>query len=140
GKSYTVQYFERNRFEYHPELRGTPYIIQLGLLGVQYTAKRVFALSEPFRNTAETLYFPETGHRLGGGFRTLWGNKGGLRQFGYPISEEFAERSPTDGNMYTVQYFERARFEWHPEFRGTANEFQLGLLGTWALQQTGCAP
>ncbi|HUS16428.1 MAG TPA: glycosyl hydrolase family 18 protein, partial [Chloroflexia bacterium] len=74
GKSYTVQYFERNRFEYHPELRGTPYIIQLGLLGVQYTAKRVFALSEPFRSTAETLYFPETGHRLGGGFRTLWGN------------------------------------------------------------------
>jgi hypothetical protein len=28
-----VQYFERNRFEYHPENAGTPYEIQLGLLG-----------------------------------------------------------------------------------------------------------
>ena len=28
-----VQYFERNRFEYHPEQAGTPYEVQLGLLG-----------------------------------------------------------------------------------------------------------
>jgi hypothetical protein len=39
-----------------------------------------------------------------------------------------------------VQYFERARFEWHPEHLGTPSEFQLGLLGVWALEQTGCRP
>ena len=35
GKTYLVQYFERNRLEYHPENKGTPYEVLLGLLGVQ---------------------------------------------------------------------------------------------------------
>ncbi|MDQ2806024.1 MAG: glycosyl hydrolase family 18 protein [Chloroflexota bacterium] len=140
GKVYTVQYFERNRFEFHPELRGTPYIVQLGLLGSQYTARRQFPLSDPVPNSATLRYFAQTGHRLGGGFLDLWLTKGGLAQFGYPLSDEFAERSPTDGRTYTVQYFERARLEYHPEFGGTANEFQLGLLGVWAAQQQGCTP
>jgi hypothetical protein len=43
--------------------------------------------------------------------------------FGYPISEEFTEGG------YIVQYFERARFEWHPENTGTSYEVLLGLLG-----------
>jgi hypothetical protein len=30
-----VQYFERNRFEYHPENAGTPFEVLLGLLGNQ---------------------------------------------------------------------------------------------------------
>jgi hypothetical protein len=30
-----VQYFERNRLEYHPENERTPFEILLGLLGVQ---------------------------------------------------------------------------------------------------------
>ena len=45
--------------------------------------------------------------------------------FGYPISEEFAEVNPTDGNTYSVQYFERNRFEWHPGARPQFN-VQLG--------------
>ena len=36
--------------------------------------------------------------------------------------------------MYTVQYFERARFEWHPENRGTPSEVLLGRLGAQAAQ------
>jgi hypothetical protein len=35
GLTYIVQYFERNRLEYHPEHLGTPHVIQLGLLGRQ---------------------------------------------------------------------------------------------------------
>ena len=140
GKVYTVQYFERNRFEFHPELRGTPYVVQLGLLGNQYTARRQFPLSDPVPDSGTLRYFAQTGHRLGGGFLDLWLTKGGLAQFGYPLSDEFAERSATDGRTYTVQYFERARLEYHPEFGGTANEFQLGLLGVWAVQQQGCTP
>ncbi len=35
GKSYTVQYFERNRLEYHPENRDPQYKVLLGLLGSQ---------------------------------------------------------------------------------------------------------
>ena len=35
GKTYTVQYFERNRIEHHPEHGGTKYEFLLGLLGVE---------------------------------------------------------------------------------------------------------
>src|SRR5207253_3680714 len=60
-------------------------------------------------------YFPVVGHTLPGGFRDYWQAHGGLAQFGYPLTEEFAEKSPTNGRLYVTQYFERARFEWHPE-------------------------
>jgi hypothetical protein len=45
-----------------------------------------------------------------------------------PIGEAQIE----DGRL--VQYFERARFELHPEFAGTSYEVQLGQLGVLALQ------
>ncbi len=35
GKVYKVQYFERNRLEYHPENAGTKFEMLLGLLGVE---------------------------------------------------------------------------------------------------------
>ncbi|HET6312397.1 MAG TPA: glycosyl hydrolase [Chloroflexia bacterium] len=40
GKTYTVQYFERNRLEYHPENAGTNAEVLLGLLGVEYLKKQ----------------------------------------------------------------------------------------------------
>ena len=39
GKPYTVQYFERNRLELHPELKGTKFEVQLGLLGSELLDK-----------------------------------------------------------------------------------------------------
>ena len=39
GKPYLVQYFERNRLEYHPEL-GEAYRVSLGLLGAQVLQSR----------------------------------------------------------------------------------------------------
>jgi len=137
GKPYTVQYFERNRFEYHPELLGTPYAVQLGLLGVQYTADKLFTLGDPVATTRDLLYFPETGHRLGGGFLLYWQAHGGLAQFGYPLSDEHLEQSTTDDNYYTTQYFERARFEWHEEVQGKPQDrVQLGLVGAeWLARQ-----
>ncbi len=131
NKIYTVQYFERARFEYHPELKNTSYEIQLGLLGSQYTTGRQFAESAPFISTAQRYYFPETRHSLGGSFKRYWDKNGGLALYGYPISDEFAE------NGYTVQYFERNRFEYHPELSGTPFEVQLGLLGTIILEGQG---
>ncbi len=39
-----------------------------------------------------------------------------LALFGYPISEEFSATEPApEGQAIPIQYFERARFEWHPE-------------------------
>lgn len=63
-------------------------------------------------------YFTETGHNLANGFKSFWDLNGGIAQFGFPITEEFTERNPADDRTYSVQYFERARFEWHPEISG----------------------
>jgi subtilisin family serine protease len=82
------------------------------------------------------LFFPETGHSLGGAFRDYWEKKGGLPVFGFPISEEFSEVSPTDGKLYRVQYFERNRFEYHPE----QNAVLLGLLGSEMTKGMDFAP
>jgi hypothetical protein len=139
GQVYTVQYFERNRFEYHPEFAGTRYEVLLGLLGSDLTAARrgegpfqPIAVAPPGRDL-----FRETGHSLGGAFRAYWQANGGLAVFGYPISEEFAEYNPADGKIYTVQYFERNRFEYHPEFAGTRYEVLLGLLGNQTVDGNG---
>ena len=77
---------------------------------------------------AETC-FPETGHCISGLFYGYWVQNGGLAQQGYPITDEFSEMSPIDGRAYRVQYFERARFEHHPENAGTQYEVLLSQLG-----------
>jgi len=73
-------------------------------------------------------YFPETGHTVRGRFLAYWEANGGLAQQGYPISGEFNEVNLTDGRTYLVQYFERARFELHPENQAP-HDVLLGLLG-----------
>ncbi|HET7037887.1 MAG TPA: hypothetical protein VFI42_19595, partial [Thermomicrobiaceae bacterium] len=78
-----------------------------------------------------------TGHYLSFGFRDYWQKHGGLALYGYPISGEIQEVNPADGKTYTVQYFERARFEYHPEHKGTSFEVQLGLLGNQVLAAPG---
>ena len=85
------------------------------------------------------ITFPETGKTLGNGFKHFWEAHGGLAQFGYPLTDEFSLTSPTDGKVYTVQYFERARFEYHPEHKGTPYETQLGLLGREASATSSAA-
>ncbi len=142
GKLYTVQYFERNRFEYHPENKGTPFEVQLGLLGNQLTDKRRSADETAFkktgnRNLSGGVYFEQTGHNLTDGFKAYWEANGGLAIYGYPISEEFDEVNPEDGKTYTVQYFERNRFEYHPENKGNRYEVLLGLLGNNLLKNKG---
>jgi hypothetical protein len=133
-----IQWFERARVEHWPEHAGTPYEVQLGRIGAEYTAGRSFASQEYFVSNGELRYFPETGHAVGGAFLRFYDGNGGLDSFGYPISEEFDEVLP-DGRAYRVQYFERARFEYHPELAGTPYEVQIGLLGT-ALYRNDARP
>jgi hypothetical protein len=140
GQTYLVQYFERNRFEYHPEFAGTPNEVLLGLLGVERTQGRSFAPGAPGPLDATHQWFPAVQHNLSGAFLQYWNNRGGLAIFGYPISEPFEEVNPTDGRTYLVQYFERNRFELHPEFAGTPAEVLLGLLGVDSLRARGWIP
>lgn len=121
----TIQWFERARFERHPQNKDTPYEVLLGQLGREVrAADPPVAPSDAFN----ARYFDESGHNLTL-FRTYWEKNDGLSQFGLPISEELAETNTSDGKTYTVQYFERARLEYHPEKQGTSGEVQLGLLG-----------
>lgn len=131
GKLYTVQYFERAIFEYHPE-NTPPNDVLLSLLGVfRYNAKYPGLGGAPGQqaNTSPgTQLFPQTGHKVGGGFLDYWKTHGGLAQQGYPLSEEFSEVSELDGRTYVVQYFERGVFEYHPE-NPPATRILLSQLG-----------
>ena len=140
GKIYKMQWFERARFEQHPENQ-QPYDVLLGLLGVFAAEGRK---DQPFQGIANpnngTQWFPETKHTVGdtsdGGkaIAQFWTQKGGIQQFGFPLSQPFQEvTKETDpkyaGKSFLVQYFERQRFEYHPENAGTPFVVLLGRLG-----------
>src|SRR3954466_15170904 len=74
--------------------------------------------------------FAPTGHTVCGRFLTYWQEHGGLAQQGYPLSQEFVETSQLDGKPYSVQYFERAVFEYHPENQ-PPYDVLLAQLGTY---------
>ncbi len=124
---YSAQYFERARFEMHAGQDG------------QITLGRVGALlgkpEPPTEPKAGAQFFPATGHNVSGAFLDFWNSNGGLALFGYPVTEELTEINTVDGKEYTVQYFERNRFELHPELVGSQFEVQLGQLGAQMYRQ-----
>ncbi len=134
GKIYTVQYFERAVFEKHPENKA-PYDVLLSQLGtLRYKAKYEDAGGPDQKpNSQGGQLFKETGHLVGGIFLDYWKAHGGIIQQGLPISDEFTEASDQDGKTYTVQYFERATFEAHPENQPPYNVL-LSQLGTFRAQ------
>ncbi len=129
GKTYMTQYFERAVFEMHTENQ-KPYDVLLSLLGTFEYKNRYGSAGAPNQKVSadNALKFSETGHTVGGKFRAYWEQHGGLAQQGYPISEEFQEKSALNGKTYTVQYFQRAVFEMHPENQ-PPNDVLLSQLG-----------
>ncbi|HKP52727.1 MAG TPA: PQQ-dependent sugar dehydrogenase [Chloroflexia bacterium] len=136
GKTYTVQYFERAVFEYHPEIADPTYRVLLSQLGT-FRYKQKYPQGAPNQHVSATnpIKFNETGKTMGGKFREYWEKNGGLPQQGFPISEEFMEVSDLNGKPYLVQYFERAVFEYHPENEGTPYEVLLSQLGTFRYKE-----
>ena len=129
GKQYQVQWFERVRMEYHPEVADPQYQVLLGQFGRKIHPADPAVVAKPGQR-----FFTETGHNLGGDFLSYWTAQGGLAQFGYPLSEEMQET--LDGKTYTVQYTERARFERHPENQPPYTVL-LGQFGRLLLNQGG---
>jgi hypothetical protein len=131
GHTYWTQWFERNRFEYHPDAP-PEYRTLMGLLGAELLHRQGtrFAPGSAADCAApDCAWFAPTDHSLRGVFRAYWEVHGGLPIFGYPLSEVVQE------NGRPVQYFERNRFEYHAENAGTRYEVLLGLLGR---QLSGC--
>ena len=134
---YLVQWTERQRLEYHPANAGTRFEVLLGLLGREltdgYDGPRFQSLGENGEsslqqlNPFDGLLFRETGHHVAGDFIEYWQAHGGVPVFGYPISNEFSS-----GGL-RVQWFERARFERHPE-NPEHTRILLGHLGREALK------
>ncbi len=139
--TYQTQYFERNRLEAHPE-NAAPYDILLGLLGKEVLAQQgrdwtTFPKADP----GAAHFFAATGHAVT--HTPFWeyfrahglefdGQPGyseaeSIALFGLPLSEATMETN-SSGDTVLTQWFERARFEWHPN---NPAEYQvlLGLLG-----------
>lgn len=123
-----IQWFERARLESWPEHANTPYAIQSGRVGAEFTADVTFPTQTFFVGRPGLRYFAETGYAIRGRFLEFWEQNGGLDILGYPIGDEVQEKL-SDGQIHTVQYFERGRIELHPQFAGAPFEIQLGLLG-----------
>ncbi len=140
GKSYQVQWFQRHRLELHPE-NDPPYDVLIGHMGkdtlTQQERASEFPATDPSPNCR---YFAETGHNICGDFLHAWQQHGldldgqqgvseqeSLALFGMPISEAHTE-TLSNGQEYTVQWFERTRFELHPE-NDPPYRVLFGLLG-----------
>ena len=103
-----VQYFENARFELHPD-EGPDTRIKITPLGeFLYTPDTGEKVSIP-ENFPACQLFPEISFSVCYAFLDYFQENGGVSQFGYPISGFEIH----DGWM--SQYFQRARFEWHPE-------------------------
>jgi hypothetical protein len=81
------------------------------------------------------VFYTETGHNACNGFLAYWNRFGGIDSFGYPLTEEFTAVDAATGRTTTTQYFQRARFEWHPGSAPQRFDVQLGLLGSEQLAQ-----
>ncbi len=127
----TVQYFQRARLEHRPDLRNTPYEVQISLLGEWLVGSERFPRIEPFESGPDQRYFEETGHSVNYAFLRYFNTRGGLDSLGFPLSEELQE----DGRP--VQYFQRARLEYRLEAAGTRDEVHVGLIGDEVLRRRG---
>ncbi|MEN9933487.1 MAG: hypothetical protein RLZZ387_66 [Chloroflexota bacterium] len=136
GRQVQVQWFERGRLELHPQNR-RPYDVQLGRLGADLLARgRTASATAPVQEVPGACRtFAETGIAACGPILTAWRASGleldgrpgkteaeSLALFGLPLTAPRTEVL-SDGRAYTVQWFERGRFEIHPE------GVLLGLLG-----------
>lgn len=109
NKGLIIQYFQRVRMEWHPHNPG-PYRVVVGSLVDELGYQFPPATPEQIPDTNGSLhyYFPQTGHAVSLVFLDFFRQNGGIDIFGYPLSESMYE------NGYIVQYFQRARMEWHP--------------------------
>lgn len=137
GVKLQAQRFERYRLELHPD--GQVRIGRLGSDTLEQQGRSWWDFEQPGPQQG-CHFFEETGHNVCGNILQAWQANGieadgvpgsnygeSLALFGLPLSEAHMERLE-DGNEYLVQWFERARFEYHPG-SGAPFDVQFGRLG-----------
>jgi hypothetical protein len=106
GTNSLVQYFQKALFELHPgevpELR-----VEIKWLG--YFLYQKGEEAPLLMNSSDCRSF-DTNFQVCYALLDFYESNGGVAQFGYPISNLEIQ------NGIYVQYFQRAAFEWHPEF------------------------
>lgn len=137
GQELQVQWFERARLEVHRDRLPFVYVLA-GRVGVERLIQQGRP-PESFPASELRLgcrFYAQTRHNVCGPFLQFLRIYGGatLARFGLPLNEAQPEQL-ADGNTYLVQWFERARFELHPD-QPAASLVQLGLLGN-ELQPVG---
>jgi uncharacterized lipoprotein YbaY len=147
--TFQSQWFERARLELHPG-NPWPHDVLLGRLGVdQLVQQGRDWFSFPNADAAtrarpDCRFFPETGHAVCGRFLTAFNSYGlrfagsnsvtfeeSLALFGQPLSEPQMETN-SSGHFVWTQWFERARFEQHPQ-NAAPFDVLFGRLGAEVL-------
>lgn len=143
GKTVLTQWFERHRFELQPKPGGGTEV-RLTNLGSQLRNEALSAgadgatdpdfrpatpLLDPDFPADQQMFVDQTKHNLRFRFLKYWKEHGGQERLGLPVSEERMEYDPETNSYYVMQWFEKARMEYHPEKAGTEFEVLLGLLG-----------
>lgn len=154
-KGPVYQYFEKARLEYYPKrrassefevLRDAPrlaqnlWLVERSDLGRELAAARNYKFTPAQRRSDDSetyLWFSKTDHSLQEPFLGYWRTHHGGRLFGVPLSEAFEETNPETGQRLLVQYFEKSRLEYRPEFASTSAAIIVGNVGAELLKMRG---
>jgi hypothetical protein len=118
GSKLMVQYFEKARFELHPEQPMGQRVV-LTMVGTELYQAGVNSINLDTPGACRVI----NGYGVCYDFLSYFDKYGGVAIFGNPIS---AFEFQADGRL--VQYFERARFDWRPE-QAAGQNVQLSDFG-----------
>jgi hypothetical protein len=127
-----VQYFERTRFELHPEEPAELHVQRTKLGFYLYEEGSPLPASIKLTRCQD---FPETDYKyqVCDGFLDFFNKNGKVAVFGYPISN-----AEIHGDRI-VQYFQLARLEWQPD-QPPEKRVQVSTLGLYYFNKMGEDP
>jgi len=118
-------------------------VVYVGIVAAMMLAALPHGASAAPVDQARSRTFPETNQTVSGRFLEVWEAQkdfaSSLYINGYPITDKHAEVNFDDGKSYQTQWFERARFEEHPENQ-KPYDVLLGRLGAYAAEGRKDAP
>ena len=134
GRAVLVQYFERARMEHYAEPGGATAEVSLGDLGLEVPTGGEVASPLPSGLGGRQVSLAEGSIETPWKFSIFWHLNGGEVVLGLPITPVLLEKAH-NGDQMVVQYFERARLEYHADLAGTVDEVSLGNLGVEVFQR-----